>query len=762
MQPRTLICIFLFIVAPILSGAQTFELSGTISDEKTAEALTGVIIALEGTPYHAITDENGHYSLQAPAGNYTLVIQYSGYVKTSQAIQLSKNQKLSVKLKANPVQLKDVVVNAENQQPGISQASGVQSGTLQISGKQIKALPSLAGEQDVIKALQLMPGVKKGTDGGSAILVRGGNNDQNLFLLDDAVIYNPAHALSLFSVFNTDALLDAKLLKGPFPAQYQGRLSSITELRTRDGNSNKKRVEASAGSLSARISMDGPLDSRGKMTYMVSFRRSYLDQTMKLARLNVPYYFMDMNARLAFKVNTENKISLSIYKGIDVLKSEELSSPNREDLVSSSGTRFNNQAVSLQWHGHYGKISHSSSLVHSAYRFSVGGAFSGNSISASSGISDLGIKSRWTYDKSARLQLQWGASSLLHAFEGTSLVTSGEQIPNANNHTKPVSALESAVYGSLLYKLDEKWQLSPGLAMSSFSSGKTAYIRPEPRIMLSYVPSEKSTWKAGYSRMVQYIHTVSSSSFALPTDVWYPAGDTLKPAYSDQVSLSWFGKKGIWTLSTEAYYKFMNHASEFAEGKGVQLRIPAASEVNQGRAKAWGLECMLQGSGKKWDGWLAYTLSWTKRQFDSVNAGNYYYARYDRRHDVSANFNYRFNERWSLGAVWVYATGARFTPQTGSYYVLVPGNTLGPQEVPVYGAINSAKFIASHRLDLNLTYKKEGRNGRKTEWQLGTYNTYNRAQPYKVSVRTNPDGTFTYRQIGLLGFTPYISYHIIF
>ena len=745
----------LLLSMPVFVFAQDHELKGVIIDQKNGETLTGVVLVLNGTSFHAVTDLDGKFSIKAPAGSYTLNIRYTGYSQINLSVKVP-GQPLSVKMESAKTQLKEVVVKANADNQGFTQDKGLQAGVIQLSAQQIKALPSLAGEQDVIKAIQLMPGVKKGTDGGSTMLVRGGNNDQNLFLLDEAVIYNPAHALSLFSVFNTDALQEVKLIKGPFGAPYHGRLSSVMELKTKQGNAQKKRIEGTLSSLSARLTADGPL-LKGKLTYMVSARRSYLDQTLKLANLNIPYHFTDVNSKLCWNINEQNKLTMSVYAGNDVLSPDKWTTTKSNELLTSAETHFTNRAFSLQWIASRKSLMQTISLVHSAYAYAIGGSFSGNTVDASSGIQDWGLKARWHKTINSRLGWQWGISANRHSFQQTKLTTRGELITSGTSLIPAQTNYEAAAYTALLIRLNSKWELNPGITLSGAANGNTLYFNPEPRLMVSYAPNEYTTIKGGYSRMVQYMHMIAYSSFALPTDIWYPANNFLKPSTSDQLSLGWFRTHKNWNLSAEAYYKRMHQICEFAEGKGIQFKIPLPQEISQGKGTSWGGEWMIQTHQKKWNAWIAYTLAWSTRQFDSVNNGKVYYARYDRRHDVSSSVSYKLKKNWNVCAVWTYATGARFTPQTGSYYVLKPGGG-GVQQVPVYGSTNSAKFKSSHRLDINFTYQKSKRS----EWQIGAYNAYNRAQPYKVSVHTNADGRYTYRQSGLLGFTPYISYHFTF
>lgn len=752
--------LFILLCAFQTTQAQMLSLSGVVTDETTAELLAGALVSVEGTSLAAVCNDKGVFVLNLKPGNYVLNITYLGYSKMQIPVKLNENKFLRLKAKAEEKALKEVVVKADKNK-SLTSTSAADAGTVKLSQKEIKQLPSLAGEQDVLKVMQLMPGVKRGGDGSSTMYVRGGGNDQNLILLDEAVVYNPAHALGLFSVFNSDILEEVQMTKGPFQPKNNGRLSSVMEIKTRSGNFTQHQAEATLGSLSAKISTGGPV-IKNRLSYSLGYRRSYLDQTLKLAGRDLPYYFQDINLKVSSRINNTQTLSFTAYKGNDVLQATDEELPNNSDLLNA-GTNFSNNAFALNWKYANKSFTAQQTVHYTRYKYAVDGSFAGNNLHLGSGITDLGYKVRAEYTKDKNT---FGSGFYLTkhhfmAYRAKSLTENGRVTDTTSQGT---NAFEFAAHVSYNRQFNQRWLMQSGVVFSGSSSAHKTYTNVEPRVMLAYQPKENTVIKAGYSRMVQYMHLISSSSFSMPTDVWFSANEHLSPAIADHFTLGCYftspKEKNI-TYSIETYYKKMSGVSEFIEGKGSSITMPAVEDVAQGEGKAYGAEFMVQKSSGKFTGWVAYTLSWATRNFDSVNLAQNFYARYDRRHDISVNGNYQITKNLSVNAVWVFATGSRFTPRTGHYYVPAPGS--GELiEIPVYGKTNSAKFASTHRLDLGISWHKQGKKIKYSEWQLGCYNIYNRAQPYRVLTSKNNNGSYTYAQLGLLGFVPYISYQIKF
>lgn len=756
---------FFLIICWLIQGftaySQTFLLTGEVSDGATAELLAGAVVSIEGTKLAVACDVNGVFQLQVKPGTYTLVVTYLGYTPIQQKVTVNGHTNVKIKVVATQQQLKEVKIISDKR-TGITSAQASTAGTLNLSQKEIKQLPSLAGEHDVIKVMQLMPGIKRGGDGSSSMYVRGGGNDQNLILLDEAVVYNPSHALGLFSVFNTDALEEVQFTKGPFHPKYSGRLSSVMEVKTRTGNFNTHEAEVSASTLSARVSVGGPV-AKGRIAYQLGYRRSYLDQTLRLAGRNLPYYFQDVNLKLSARINAKQILSFTTYHGNDVLKATNEELPSNTGDLLNAGTNFSNTAMALNWKYAHKQVQLHQTIHHSRYQYGVDGSFAGNRLHLGSGIRDIGYKARAEFI-TGKNTFGIGGGLTSHTF----LPYKAKSITENGNLTDTTStAIRTAEYQTHLSfnrQFNSKWLLQTGVVLSGALGKGWSFINPEPRVSVAYETRQHHLIKAGYARMVQYMHLISSSSFSMPTDVWFAADNNLKPAMADHYTLGYYvtsGKQEQWSWSMESYYKQMKHVTEFLEGKGSSVVMPAVEDVAQGSGRAYGIELMAQKTKGKLTGWVAYTWAKATRNFDSINSGETFYARYDRRHDVSINTNYQINSHLSVNAVWVFSSGSRFTPRTGHYYISEPGSG-DFVEIPVYGKTNSAQFATTHRLDMGLSWHKKGTKIKYTEWQIGCYNVYNRAQPYRVLTSKNNNGSYTYAQLGLLGFVPYISYQIKF
>ncbi|MBK0403511.1 TonB-dependent receptor [Adhaeribacter sp. BT258] len=756
-----LLCL-LFLVNGSVLAQKTSVLRGTIRDAATQEILPGVSVYLPEHQTGIVTNAEGKYELKISGEKAKVVFSLIGFAKVEKEVNLIGNTELNIALQQDANTLQEVEISAKKNELR-DQVFTPQMSTLKISPQQIKHLPSIGGEVDIIKVAQLMPGVKRGGEGQTGMYVRGGGVDQNLILLDDAPVYNVGHLFGFFSVFNNDALQDVSLIKGSFPAQYGGRISSVMDIKTQNGDAEKIKAEGGIGLLSSRVTVQGPIQ-KDKFTFLISARRSYLDKVLGVAGLKIPYYFYDTNLKLHYKLSDKDKISFSSYYGNDVL-SEPKAGGNDEDLGMDFGFTLGNFTNTLRWQHRYSdKLFSSLTLLHTRFRYQVNGRFDQNSLFIGSYIEDLGLKLDYDYAHNSRNQLRYGLSVTNHRFRPNIVATQGEISDYVKSQEgRKLNPQEMAAYAQNEFKATSRLTLSYGLRASGlFTSGKT-YAGLEPRASAVLQLTENSSLKAGYSRMFQYLHLVSNSSLMLPTDLWYPVTKQVKPQYADQIALGYnhhFPKRNT-LLSAEIYYKKLYRLMEYKEGAQLMLNDNYERELLRGNGEAYGAELFLHKTEGRFNGWIGYSLSWATRQFDGLNNGKTFYAKYDRRHDISIVTNYEISKRLSISAVWVYGTGQRLTGRLGQYFTPKPSYS-GVDVLPVYTDRNALKFSPSHRLDLNLVLKNKPHKRWQSEWCFGAYNVYNQTQPYRVKVEPNGKGGYKYSQVGLFGFIPSIAYNFKF
>lgn len=674
-------------------------------------------------------------------------------------IDLTKDISLNVKMKSSENILGEVEVVAQREK-NPDDTRNTQIGTLKLPMSKLNTLPALAGESDVLKVMQLLPGVKKGGEGQTGMYVRGGDIDQNLIILDEAAVYNASHLLGFFSVFNTDALKDVTIIKGGFPANYGGRLSSVVDIRMKEGNMQKFSIEGGIGLLSSRLTVQGPI-KKDTCSFIISARRTYIDQVLKLTQYNLPYYFYDINAKINWKFSHKDRFYFSSYYGDDVLNYEE----GQDSSFFQFGFRLGNFTSTLRWnHLYNSKLFSNISLIHTRFRYDIGGKFVDNSVLVKSRISDLGGKADFEYFHRPESKILFGLFFTNHNFHPNIISTTGDILQLVHSQdTSVISTQEFAVYLMHDIALSSRLKINYGARFSFATVQNTLYPGIEPRVSAIYSFTRNSSLKIGYSRMKQYMHLVSSSSIALPTDLWYPITKKVQPQSADQFSMAYnyFFKKRKILFSAEIYYKQMNNLIEYRPGTVLIFNNNFENELVHGKGDAGGLEIFLHKTEGKISGWISYALSFSRREFEEINNGKKYFARYDRRHDLSIVFNYEIIKRWSFSAIWTYATGARFTPVIGQFFM--PNASMTKIEIlPIYAKKNSVVMSPSHRLDLGLTLKSSPKKKRKSEWNLGAYNVYNRTQPDRIEVISTDKGTYKYTQPGLFGFIPYIGYNFGF
>lgn len=767
--------LFTCFISSVLGIAQT-TISGHVKDDKSGEPIFFATILVPGTGYGATSNEYGYFSLTVPneysGDSITIECSILGYPKMAHSFPKGNSYSWDFKMMPEQVELKTVEIIADR--GGLSRVNDAQMSSMRIPIKDIRKIPCLGGETDIIKVVQLMPGVQRGGEGGTGMFVRGGTADQNLVLLDEATIYNIGHLFGFFSVFNSDALHDMTMIKGAFPGEYGGRLSSILDIRMKEGNNKQFHGSGGIGLLSSRITLEGPIE-KDTSSFMIAARRTYIDQVFRAVGNFLPYYFYDLNFKANRWMGKKDRLFVSSYLGKDVLAFNESDVETEEgDSTQTSpfgfGFTLGNFSNTLRWNHIYNNKTFSNiSLIHTKFNYDIYGNFDNNNILIRSDVRDIGVKVDYDFFKAADHKIRYGGQVTQHLFKPNVVSTSGEIADFLSSKKgEQLRSYEYALYGSTEKDFRAGlWKVNAGLRISGSLVKAASYSGLEPRLSARYMLDEFSSIKLGYSRMKQYMHLVSSSSVALPTDLWYPVTAGIRPQKSDQVVIAynrWFQKPKI-QFEAEAYYKRMDALIEYREGANLILNDNFERELLQGSGESYGFEFLVQRSSGRLNGWVSYTLSWATRQFEHLNDGKVFWAKYDRRHSINVVTNYNLSKRWDVSAVWVYASGSRFTAQIGQY--LVPNATFtGVELIPIYSERNAISMSPSHRLDINFILKPRPNKAKrfKSEWHFGCYNFYNRATPFRIQIRPNEDGTvgYHYEQPGLFGFIPSIAYNFTF
>ncbi len=720
-------------------SAQNFTLSGYVEDASTGETLIGVNVfnpnnTIEGTT----TNVYGFYSITLPAGTYQMKISYLGYQDIEQEILLNQNISLNFSMTSG-VTMDEVVVLGEESDKNVS---STEMGTVALPIDKIKKLPALLGEVDILKTLQLLPGVLSAGEGTAGFYVRGGGPDQNLILLDEAVVYNSGHLLGFFSVFNADAIKNTTLIKGGIPANYGGRLSSVVDVQMKDGNNKKFGVTGGVGLIASRLTIEGPL-KKNESSFIVSGRRTYAFEIAKPAInktdfAGTSYYFYDLNAKANYKISDKDRIFFSGYFGRDVLNYQS----NLRDIFFKMP--YGNTTATARWNHIFSeKLFLNTSLVYNDYDFSFDGGQSDFAIGLFSGVRDYNAKLDFEYFPNSRNAIKFGANYTYHRLTpNVTSATNGEV--EFSNDLEPKYAHESAVYILNDYKVSSAFSINYGLRFSVFTqvgpytSAATGqeystlepvktYTGLEPRLFAKYTLNESSSVKGGVTYTNQYIHLVSNSNSTLPIDVWVPSSERVSPQRGVQYALGYFKnfQNDAYETSVEVYYKDLKNQIDYGESYINDPAVEVEDEFVFGKGRAYGLELFLKKNTGKLNGWIGYTLSKTDRIFPDINDGSVFPATYDRRHDVSVVANYELNSKWELGGSFVYGTGNTYTPIQSLFFV--------EQSINVqYGDRNSARLEPYHRLDLALTYnpKIDKDKAFKNSFTLSCYNIYNRKNTF--------------------------------
>lgn len=745
---RVYFVFILFFNLSWLGAVDRFTISGTISDSTTGETLPGASVTVDGsTGRGASANLYGYFSLSMAAGNYSLKVSYLGYETQSIRMELNQDRMISVKLVPSSEILDEVVVSAVKRNENIvSEKVGVE----QLKIREIKKIPVLFGEQDLLKTLTLTPGVKSIGEGNGGIYVRGGSNAQNLILLDEAMVYNANHLLGFFSTFNSDAIRDLTLYKGTAPAEYGGRLSSVMDVKMNEGNNQSHHLSGGIGLISSRLMLEGPV-VRDKGSYLISGRRTYADLFLKLssdpAVNSNQLYFYDFNAKMNYRIDDKNRVYLSVYYGRDIF-----------DFSGRFGMNWGNRTLTGRWNRVWnGKAFSNTALIYSDYDYKVGINLEPFEFSILSQIKNLNLKHDFQYFVSGKLNVSAGYSGIYHT------VTPGQVEAPADSEINPIRqqqryGLEQAVYLSANYKPSEAVVINAGLRFNTmftlgpgefytyrnrlisdtmnYSRGEVvqSYLIPEPRINVSYILNQQQSLKISYTRNSQNLHVVSNSTGSLPTDIWLISGINVKPELSDQLSAGYFRNFGddVYQFSAETYYKWMHNQIDLRNGADIRANQHIEGELLFGKGRAYGLELMLKKKYGVLNGWIGYTLSRTELNIPGINEGNWYPARQDATHDVSVVAIYDLSKRWNFSGTWVYRTGNAITFPSGKYEV-------DGQVQLYYTERNGYRMPAYHRLDLGATYTFRKRGGFESSLNFSVYNAYARKNAFSIDFEQNPD-----------------------
>ncbi|WP_448104267.1 TonB-dependent receptor [Pedobacter panaciterrae] len=750
-----------------------FMISGIVTDSGTGETLIGASVKLTGsTTIGAGTNAYGFYSLSATEGIYELSISFIGYKTVKQSITISRNVRQNFVLSEDN-QLNEVVISAEKKNDNVSSP---QMGLQRINIREINNVPVLLGERDVLKTLQLLPGIKSAGEGNSGFYVRGGSTDQNLILLDEAPVYNASHLLGFFSTFNSDAIKDVSVYKGGMPAQYGGRLASVLDIKMNDGNRKDYTAEGGIGLISSRLKVEGPI-VKDKGSFMISARRTYLDAFLALSpdsSINGnTLYFYDVNAKANYQLNEKNTLYLSGYFGRDKL-----------GISEAFGFNWGNATFTLRWNHLYSdRLFSNTSLIYSNYNYVIQNFMEDNDFQVNSSIKDFNLKQDFEYSLSSSHSLKFGVNAIHHTIAPGKLTASESSSVNATTYENR-KGLELAAYLSDEWAVNEKMNLAYGLRLSGFSllgpgnfktydaDGNTTsttsykagevvenYFNLEPRISASYQLTSSSSLKTAYTRNIQNIHLMSNSTSTSPTDLYIMNSNNVKPEIADQIAAGYFRNfsDNNYEFSAELYYKWMQNQIEYRSGTDLRGNGNVEADLLFGDGRAYGIELFLKKRFGKFNGWIGYTWSRTQRQFDAINDGKWFYAKQDRTHDLSLVGIYKAGSRWTFSSVFVYNTGNAVTYPSGKYQI--NGRTAF-----YYTEKNGYRTPAYHRLDISATL--EGKPGRKLQssWSFGIYNVYNRHNAFSIDFKDNPDDVSTTQVVRttLFGIIPSVTWNFKF
>lgn len=795
---KLLSTLFILLTVFTLTAQEKSTLSGTITDANTGETIIGAKVFFPELRQGVATNNYGFYSITVPADSHTVEFRVTGMETKIMRLDLSKDLVLNVEMGGEVQEFEEVIVNAKADE----NTNSTQMGQIDLDIAEIKTLPAFMGEVDIIKTIQLLPGVSSAAEGGQGFYVRGGGPDQNLVLLDEAVVYNAAHLFGFFSVFNADAVKSVNLIKGGMPANFGGRMSSVLEVNMNEGNNKGFHIKGGIGAISSRFTVEGPI-KKDRGSFVVSGRRTYIDLIMKAA---IPddspfagssYFFYDMNLKLNYKLSDKDKLYFSGYYGKDLF-----SYANKEDEFDVD-MPWGNGIMALRWNRILNdKLFMNVTSTFTDYQFSFLSAQDEFRFSLNSGIRDYGGKIDFSYFPNARNRIKWGADYKFHTFTPISVSAEQDTIVFDTGLAQKLKSHESAIYVLDEFDVTENLRVNAGLRYTTyqFVGPFTRYVKGdgistqdttivynkgdliqfyhglEPRISSRWMLKDRSSIKAGFSYNYQFVHLTSLSAVSLPTDIWYPSTDIAKPQIGWQASVGYFRNfmKNMLETSVEVYYKQLKNLIAYEEGAlpGDNVNDNTDNLLVFGTGYSYGVELFVKKTYGKFTGWVGYTLSKTDRIFPDLNNGNKFPAKYDRRHDLSVVASYKLNSRWVFSSAFIYATGNTLTLPT-SWYVHDQDLLFN------YGQRNSTRMAPYHRLDISATwYSKEykeytdpttGETVKKkkkfrSNWAFSIYNVYNRANPFFLYVDNDGDflqGNFeiTVKQVTLFPIIPSVTWN---
>lgn len=785
---KNILTILFFLGSIAIFAQEKFTLSGTISEEDSGETLFGVNVIIPSLQTGTVTNQYGYYSITLPKGEYEVYYSSIGFATQKTQISLSENVKQNLELVTDTESLDEVILKADGEKLNIRSS---QMSTNTLSATTIKKIPVVLGEVDVIKSITLLPGVTSAGEGASGFNVRGGAADQNLILLDEATLYNSSHLFGFFSVFNPDAIKDLTLYKGGIPARYGGRISSVLDIYQKDGNKREYHASGGIGLVASRLLLEGPI-KKDEASFLIGGRSSYAHLFLPLFDNDNVAYFYDLNTKLSYNLDKNNRFFLSGYFGRDVF---EIS-----DTFSNS---FGNTTLNLRWnHLFSDRLFSNLSLIYSDYYYGLELKFV--EFDFDSGIRNFNLKYDFTHYISDDIDLRYGVNSIYYKFNPGNVTPT-----TANSGINPFKltdkyAWENAVYLDAEIDFSDKISFQAGLRLSSFnrlgqdelflyendnpilynqnldlyqkakpidtiSFGRSETIKSfahlEPRFAISYLLNEDSSIKASYNRMAQYVHLISNTTSPTPFDIYAPSGKYIEPQLADQVALGYFRNFKNYSLEVETFYKKVQNRLDYVDDADLIANNAVEQIILNGEARAYGLELLFRKNTGKLQGWIAYTLSKSEQRTPGrteletgINNGEWYNSAWDKTHDVSITGQYELSKKWSFGANSIFQTGQPTTYPVGQYIY----NGL---VVPVYEARNLSRLPVFHRLDLSATWtpKPESEKRWKGEWVFSIYNVYNRKNAASISFRENTDTRQNEAiRLSIFGIIPSVTYNFKF
>lgn len=797
-KKKVLTILALIFINVMAHGQERFTLSGTVSEATSNESLIGVSIIIENLKTGTVTNEYGFYSITLPKGKYQVIVSYLGFQDVEQNITLDQNQKINFNLREAAQQLDEVVVSENKERLDIRKP---QMSVNTVSVQTIKKIPVVLGEADVIKSLLLLPGVTSAGEASSGFNVRGGAADQNLILLDEAIIFNSSHLFGFFSVFNPDAIKDVKLFKGGIPARYGGRVSSVLEIFQKEGNSKEVKVNGGIGAVASRLLIEGPI-KQDKTSFLVGGRGSYAHLFLPLFDINNSAYFYDLNTKISHKINENNSIYLSGYFGRDLFSID-------DSFVNVYGNAVGN----FRWnHLFSDKLFSNLSLIYSDYFYGLELDFVG--FEWESGIQNFNFKYDLKHYINDKLQINYGLNNIYYSFNPGRIQPNRDDSGIVEAQLTKKYANEAAAYIDVEQQLTNKLSVNYGLRVSNFNrlgqdelfvyennrpvlfdpfqlvyreatpvdtinpgrnTNLSTFTNLEPRISASYTLNDNTSLKGSYTRLAQYLHLLSNTSSPTPLDVWAPSGPFIEPQLLDQFALGYFKNinEGAYSLEVEGFYKDIQNRIDYIDGANLIANDAIEQVILNGEARAYGLELLFRKNEGRFQGWLAYTLSRSEQRTPGrapvvdngrsnletgINFGEWYSTPFDKTHDLSLFGNFELNEQWNFNANFIYQTGQPTNFPVGQF-------EFEDVVVPFFGLRNQTRLPNFHRLDVAATYVPSKNKGRsfQSEWVFGIYNVYNRMNAASINFRQNQDtGRNEAVRTAIFGIVPSITYNFKF